>query len=164
MRAQFLVDYAPYREVLEPFYPSADRLRRKFWYRFFLFQMSAPDSAQLSPEDVNRINQETNRFLEDVASGLRKEAGEAAKRFIELVEKGTATKATARAIREMAVRFGNLNFMGDKEMQKALLAVAEKNIDGVVDSSTEDARKVVSLSTQPVEEILAEYKRALVLD
>lgn len=117
-KKQFISNFL---QRLSTFYPSAQSLRCKFDLYWDAYEITVPRSA-LSGEYQEQMRVKITEFVEDVVKVLRRETLDVCTRLKESLTSGkTVHGKTLGSMANFVDRFRELNFVGDTEMEGALV-------------------------------------------
>ena len=159
-KEEMLKTYTEHREKLEPFYPTAERIRQKFGFELSIFEVALPKrfketdlleimAQNAAVEDLKgkyeremeqqyiKGVQNIDSFLKETITALRAEIV----RVFELVSnkiknREVISKTNLSSIKNIIDNFKELDFLDDKEVNSKLDAVLE-----LIDSNNEIAFK-----------------------
>jgi hypothetical protein len=184
IRVEMLEKYSELRDKLEPYYPSPTALRSKYYFKWEVYQISAPDASEAVPEDLvaeyakfkDSLRREFEGFLEEAARDLRAQVAEKAEAILKKINSGEIIRSqTLDSVRSMIDRFETLNFIGDKTVEQAL-AKLRKSINGSTGEDVaagsdlrekigEAAKKVAEAAgnQSDISQVAGRYRRAIMM-
>lgn len=142
-KQEMLDKYPEHREILEPYYPPADKVRQKFSFSVSMYQAAFPDLDTVSMADllaqndaVEELKEEFKAQMEDqrqqALSNMEGFVAESIKllrgQIVEVFETITAkiqnreviSKTNIKSIQAVIQDFQGLDFFNDKEVQAKL--------------------------------------------
>ncbi len=155
--------------VIEDAFPAPDRMDRYFGFAVNLFQVSVPEAPTVQMVDLGtqqeliearrqaaaaartEIEQSCRSFIADCTATLREQAAKLCSEILETIRStGSVHQKTLNRLVNFIDRFGELNFMNDREMASQLDAVRREFLTQTAaeyrDSDTSRRRLVKGLT------------------
>lgn len=181
IRREMLEKYSDLRDKLEPFYPSPQALRRKYYFRWSTFQVTTPNGEEAVPEALaeeyaqfrDSLRKEMEGFLDDAVADLRGQVVEKVEPLLKRIESGEIIRdQTLQSIRGVCDKFEMLNFAGDKTVEQALARLRgaingskgeDMKASDLKDKIGKAAEAVLQAATtdSDISKVTGRYKRAI---